>query len=717
MDTTIALFAEGTRHGGRFRLPATLTLMLSLASLRAVAADEESTPGKGLTQLPTVTVQENKEQGGGSMFKLPLAPREVPQSTSTVDQQRMQEQNLYSLDDVMQQATGVTIKPYELLTTAYYVRGFKVNSFEMDGVPALLGNTAGSPQDMAIYERVEILRGANGLMHGAGNPSATVNLVRKRPQRAFAASTTLTAGSWNRYRAELDMGGPLTSDGRVRGRVVTAFEDKDYFYRVADQRTQLIYGIGEVDLTPDTLLTVGAQYQKIDSIPNMAGVPMAKNGSSLGLSRKTFLDTAWGQFDWDTKRVFGSVEQQLAGGWRAKLSTEYQSADSQMRYAGSFGAIDPTTGNGGRLNSAAYRFESSQKSVDMSLGGPFKLLGRTHELLAGATYGRTETEQFTATPNPPLNVPVNVYRWDPYSVPVPRFGPYTSPGNTTTTQKGLYGMGRFKLGDPVTLVVGGRSNWWSQQAAGRRFNPGQKWTPYGGLIWDFAPDWSWYSSYAQVYQPQTLLAWSGEPLQPVKGKSYETGVKGDLAGGRMNVSIAMFRIDLENNPQADPEHPGVGPGAFYINGGKVRSQGLEVETTGRITPAWSVTAGYTYTRTKYLRDTLAASGTAYSTFTPKHMLRLWTNYQLPWMDRRWSVGSGIQLQSEYLVNSGSIQMRQGGYALASLRIGYRVDKDWAASLNVNNLFDRTYYQSLSNPNWSNRYGEPRSIMVSLRGNF
>ncbi|MFS7066555.1 TonB-dependent receptor plug domain-containing protein, partial [Escherichia coli] len=91
--------------------------------------------------------------GVTTLGKVPLKPRELPQSASVIDHERLEQQNLFSLDEAMQQATGVTVQPFQLLTTAYYVRGFKVDSFELDGVPALLGNTASSPQDMAIYER------------------------------------------------------------------------------------------------------------------------------------------------------------------------------------------------------------------------------------------------------------------------------------------------------------------------------------------------------------------------------------------------------------------------------------------------------------------------------------------------------------------------------------------------------------------------------------
>lgn len=700
--------------------PLCLGLLLALSPLAAAVADARK---DGETELPDMVISgestsATQPPGVTTLGKVPLKPRELPQSASVIDHERLEQQNLFSLDEAMQQATGVTVQPFQLLTTAYYVRGFKVDSFELDGVPALLGNTASSPQDMAIYERVEILRGSNGLLHGTGNPAATVNLVRKRPQREFAASTTLSAGRWDRYRAEVDVGGPLSASGNVRGRAVAAYEDRDYFYDVADQGTRLLYGVTEFDLSPDTLLTVGAQYRRIDSITNMAGVPMAKDGSNLGLSRDTYLDVDWDRFKWDTYRAFGSLEQQLGGGWKGKVSAEYQEADSRLRYAGSFGAIDPQTGDGGQLMGAAYKFKSIQRSLDANLNGPVRLFGLTHELLGGVTYAQGETRQDTARFLNLPNTPVNVYRWDPHGVPRPQIGQYTSPGTTTTTQKGLYALGRIKLAEPLTLVVGGRESWWDQDTPATRFKPGRQFTPYGGLIWDFARDWSWYVSYAEVYQPQAdRQTWNSEPLSPVEGKTYETGIKGELADGRLNLSLAAFRIDLENNPQEDPDHPGPPNNPFYISGGKVRSQGFELEGTGYLTPYWSLSAGYTYTSTEYLKDSQNDSGTRYSTFTPRHLLRLWSNYDLPWQDRRWSVGGGLQAQSDYSVDYRGVSMRQGGYALVNMRLGYKIDEHWTAAVNVNNLFDRTYYQSLSNPNWNNRYGEPRSFNVSLRGAF
>jgi outer membrane receptor for ferric coprogen and ferric-rhodotorulic acid len=149
----------------------------------------------------------------------------------------------------------------------------------------------------------------------------------------------------------------------------------------------------------------------------------------------------------------------------------------------------------------------------------------------------------------------------------------------------------------------------------------------------------------------------------------------------------------------------------------VRSQGFEFEANGRITPWWSVWASYTYDTMSYA-DNLANAGSSFAPLlNPRHLFRLWTNYDLPWQERRWSVGGGVQVQSNYSAQAGSVTMSQGGYALASLRLGYRYDKHWSAAVNVNNLFDRKYYLSLSNPGWNNRYGEPRNVMLTVRGQF
>lgn len=703
--------AAATRRGA---------LLYALCGTGALAQDA---PAKTDVKEDTLTVTASAAArddyvapGVTTLGKISLKPREVAQSVSVIDRQQMEQQNLTSLDAVMTRATGVTSAPFVLLTTAWYARGFKIDSFELDGVPTLLGNTASSPQDMAVYERVEILRGSNGLLHGLGNPAATVNMVRKHGLAQNRAQFTASAGSWNQYRGEADVGGPLNASGSVRGRAVMAWEDRDYFYRVSDQKTRLLYATVDADLMPDTLLRVGAQYQTIDSVTNMAGVPMGKDGSDLHLPRSTYLDVDWDRFKWDTTRLFAAVEHRLNDDWQAKLSGDYLHAKSRLLYAGAWGNVEPATGDGAALMGGAYRFRNQQLGLDASLNGKFDAWGLRHELIVGASYTHAEEEQFNAPFDPAFQVPVNVYRWDPHGVPKPAIGSYSSPGSTKTVQRGVYGMGRIKLAGPLTLVAGARESWWQLRSPSDTLEENVRLTPYSGLIWDFAKDWSWYASYATVFQPQSGKTWSGQMLKPVEGRTLESGVKASLMNGALNLSAAAFRIDLENNPQVDPDHPGGGFDTWYISGGKARSEGFELEGRGYLTPWWDVTLGYTYTDTRYIRDA-GNQGRAYNSLTPRHMLRLWGDYDLPWDQRKWSIGGGIQAQSAFSSANGAATLRQGGYALVNVRLGYLIDETWSAALNVNNLFDRRYYTGLFSPQWNNRYGEPRNLMFTVKAEF
>ena len=695
------------------RRPSCAPAGLSALLLISPAAFAQANPE--VSQLPGIVVSAQRDNAP-TLMKGAQSLKETPQSVTIITRERMDQQNLQSLDEVLQHAPGITVQPYQLLTTGYYARGFKIDSFQQDGVPIQMGQMASPPQDMGIYERVEILRGANGLMQGAGNPAATVNLVPKRAPREFLAQGELSAGSWNRYRGLVDVGGPVNESGSLRARIVASHEDREFFYDVAGQKSSNFYGTADLDLGPDTVLTLGLQHQRIRSTTTMAGVPFYRDGTDIGLPRSTYLDVDWDRFDWDTTRVFGGIEHNFSNEWTARLNLSHQKGDSALKYAGANGAVDPLTGTGPRLTGGAYKFENSQSSADGYLTGPFTLLGRRHEATVGMNYQRTSLEQFSGNFLTPVNQPVNIWDWNPGSIPEPAVGPYVSRGPTTTTQSGLYAVGRFSLADPLKLVAGLRLSQWKQEGAGISSKVSNEWTPYGGLLLDITSQWSVYASYAQVFQPQTQTTWDGQALDPVKGANLEVGIKGELLDGRINSSLAFFNIRQRNRAQVDPAYPCAGMSCFYVSGGEVESQGVEAEISGQPLPGLDLSLAYTYNTTKYLKDA-QSQGQPFASFTPKHIARLWANYTFPWDNGRLSAGLGVQAQSAYTVQSGGLTLRQGGYALVNSRLGYRISRNLSAALHVNNLFDRRYYQSLSGPQWNNRYGEPRNVMLTLRAEY
>ncbi|BAV63936.1 TonB-dependent siderophore receptor [Sphingobium cloacae] len=655
--------------------------------------------------------------------KTVLNPRDIPQSVSVVTRQRIEDQNLFTLSDAMAQATGVSISTNGTQRNSYTVRGFEVGILQIDGLPTRLDTDTLLSADLSMYDRVEVLRGPNGLLQGTGDPSASVNLVRKRPTSELAISGAVSAGSWNNYRAELDVGGPLDKAGRLRVRVVGSFQDNDYFYDVAHQRRWLVYGIAEYDLTDTTKITAGYNYMGSRSTPTLNGLPRATTGADLNFSRSTFLDSALNRFRFNDQEAFAEISQSI-GRWNAKAVFRRATGHNNLYSVGVFGAANPVTGLGPRLNYLSNPdYRDKQTGIDAFLTGPLRLFGRDHTILIGGTArirknGFSYENMSPVTPPPP----VNVFNFDPYAVPEYKFnGVYSFRVHGTDKEAGIYATARLSISDSLTVILGSRLSWWENQAlydqpALLYFPPeiskkNAIFTPYGGLVFKVDPDTSLYASYADIFQPQSATDYTGGILPPVVGKNYELGIKRGLFEDRLNVSFALFQIEQTNRAITDPDHED-----FSVAQGKVRSRGFEAEATGDLAHDWKVSAGYTYTETKYIRDP-DAQGQVFNSTTPKHLFKVWTDYTLPSNLKAWSVGAGVQFQTRFYVDDGAFRLVQGSYALANARIAYQISPNLSASVNVNNIFDKRYYTTLTGIRRGNYYGEPRSFMISLRGKY
>lgn len=230
----------------------------------------------GAVSLPSVTVTANQlgeiTEGSGTYTpgaiatatRLVLTPRETPQSISVITRDEMDDFQLTNIDKVMEHTPGISILTYDSERTVYYARGFAINNFQYDGIPMErnAGYSAGNTlSDMATYDRVEVLKGATGLLTGSGDPGATINLIRKKPTRDFQGHISLGAGSWSSYRTEIDLSGPLNSEGTVRGRAIASYQDQESHMDDYRRKTPVFFGSIEADITPSTLLTVGADYQ------------------------------------------------------------------------------------------------------------------------------------------------------------------------------------------------------------------------------------------------------------------------------------------------------------------------------------------------------------------------------------------------------------------------------------------------------------------------
>jgi outer membrane receptor for ferric coprogen and ferric-rhodotorulic acid len=649
--------------------------------------------------------------------KLPLSIRETPQSVSVITRQRIDDQGMNDLNDVVKYAPGITLRKFGSDRQQFLARGFTIDNLMYDGLPTIVSNftlDTISGADLAMYDRVEVVRGATGLMTGAGSPSATLNLVRKRPTATPQVSVTTSAGSWDRYRTEVDASNKLNESGTLRGRVVTAYEKGNSFVDERDKQRQTFYGVLEADLNDSTTWTLGASKQRDDATSDWGSLPAGRNGENLHLPRSTFLSNDWAYWDRDNISVFTDLTHRFDNGWSAKLAAARIWAESDM-----FSSYMTTSGaTGFGQASGQYDTTDVQTNLDGSLSGPFQLFGREHDLMFGVS--RRE-EKFDQTGGYYGSTPINIYDFNPHSIPKPDISTRTGyESKNTATEDGVYAAARFNPIDPLHIIVGSRISWYDYK--NRSANTGdykvtQEVTPYAGVVYDLNETYSAYASYTEIFKPQNQQDVGGGILDPMTGESYEIGLKGEYLDGGLNASLALFDMTQENRAYAIPDQPATCQQqnrTCYEAAGEVRSRGIDAEVTGALTPDWQFTAAYTLVLSQYVKDRTFEKGNLFAPNQPKHLFKAATTYHLPGDLNKMRVGADVLAQSETYNRVGNGHSVQDAYAVVGLMAGYRFDEHWDARVNLNNVFDEKYWQGIPTATGSGVYGDPRNVMFSLK---
>ncbi len=726
---------EGEGRYSLIAVPQTGALELGPTSIKGAGLGE-TTENTGSYTTGAVSV-------GG---KTPKALREIPQSVSVLTRQSIEDQGISNVNQALDKLTGVTVVGGNDVDASFYSRGFQVTSIQTDGnAPAVRQQNYQSLADLAIYDHVEILRGSDGLFSGTGEPGGTLNLVRKKPLAYNQFKTTTSAGSWDNYRQELDITGPLGFDGRLRGRAVAAVEDRDYFYDTTSSEKNVFYGVLEADLTPDTLLTFGGshQWRKIDGYWD-SGLPRYNTGDDIGLPRDTSLSADWSSARYETNELFAKLEHSFNERWRGSASYSRYHQDVTQNIGQATGTLDQSTGIGSNFQHWARDYSIDQDLYDANVAGHFDAFGLEHEILFGVDHQETR-RSFDSYRLGIRNIPVRPGVSDIADIPqgaLPEL--YITFPAWNQRKTGAYSTLRLKLAEPLTLIAGARYSDYDDNITSVTPGDGMVYptggsesgviTPYGGLVYDLNDQWTVYTSYSRIFSPQTnYLDTNYQSLKPMTGDTYELGTKAELFDKRLNLSLAAYYTKRENEYMLVTAQASEGNPCCYEAAGKVVSKGFDAEISGEILTGWQIGAGYTFNLNKQLKTGTASNvGKPLSTQTPKHLFKVFTSYQLPGSWERWKVGAGATIQSRNYVSGTSsvkgdqgqiittvnpFQYEQAGYAVWNALVDYKVDDHWTLSLNGNNLFDKTYYRSVGTNAFNNWYGEPRNYMLTLRGTF
>ena len=653
---------------------------------------------------------------------LGLTLQETPQSVSIMTAQRIEDQGLRSLRDVVNNAAGISSKALDSSRDGFSGRGYDVTNYQIDGIPVHWegGSSAGETQlDMALYERVEIVRGATGLLTGAGNPSASINLVRKHADsKEFAGYVSVGASRWDTYTTTADVSAPINSSGSVRARTVLVYEDGDSYVDYAGNEKTVVYGVIDADLTDNTLLSFGISYQ--DNEPEASqwgGLPIFfSDGTRTDWSRSKTTAADWTYWATEHETYFVNLAHNFYNGWKIELNANRMVSSSEMKLLYLSGSPDPQTGLGMNASPARFDNERTQGDYGVRISGFYDLLNREHEIVFGASHSEQDFiyNRYGRTDPPAVG---NFFEWDG-SFPEPEWLEKSRFTDTTTEQIGYYLATRLSITDRFKTVLGTRVADWEKtdHLNDAEFGDTGVMVPYAGVLYDLTDNHTLYASYTEIFQPQDKQDENDVFLDPLTGINKEVGIKSSFFQDKLHTTVTYFQVEQENfgllvEDELNPQNN------YYIPIDGIESDGFELEVTGELAPGWKVSGNYThFDPTADLKD--SGDAKTVNTRFPRKLLRLFTTYQ--WTDL--TLGGGVNWEGENyteVTNPGTGETEraeQKAYTLVNLMARYQIDKNLSAQVNIDNLFDKTYYSQIGFYTQL-AYGEPRNISVNLKYEF
>ncbi|MBC9249534.1 porin [Pseudomonas alcaligenes] len=698
------------------------------AAEEAVTLDALSITGEAERDDRAVTEDSQSYTSGAARTATPLSMslRETPQSVTVVTQQRIEDQDLQTITDVVNNTTGISLNRYETNRGQINARGFELNSLMIDGVPTIYEQPWSSGEifgSLAMYDRVEVVRGANGLMTGAGDPSASLNMVRKRASsKELKGSVEVSAGTWDTYGSLGDLSFALNEEGTIRARLVGEYNEGDSWMDKNSNQRETFYGTMDVDLTPDTTLWFGVSNQdnKTDS-PMWGGLPVwYTDGSRTHWSRSKTTSAEWSKWNTTYETYFVNLDHHFANDWQLNLSYNRgeRNSDSYLLYVYTY--ADKTGTVPMATYPAMYRTKTVQDDYSVRASGPFSLFGREHEV----AFGYIQSEQdFDADTRMALTGWSGIPSLDDYNgnFPEPIWGGMTTYGYGDVTQKGAYAATRLNLTDDLKVIIGARDSNYEKVSDDVYSDPSRidvdhELTPYAGVVYDLTETLSAYASYTEIFLPQSERDISGKQLESIVGESYETGLKAEFLDGRLNASAAIFQIKQDNLAEATGEFiPGTVEQAYEAGNGAT-SKGFELEVSGELATGWNLTAGYTQF------DLENADGDDVNTLYPTKLIRTFTTYRLPGIfNDKLTVGGGVNWQDSiytYAANpaGNAEKIEQDAYALVNLMARYDISENLSAQLNANNVTDEKYFD-IFDAYGAMTYGAPRSLTASAKYRF
>ncbi|PJG65428.1 TonB-dependent siderophore receptor [Acinetobacter seifertii] len=697
-------------------------LSLSIAQLCCISSAFADTDTSSTT-LATIKIkaqqasdQTYKVDSSSSATRSEVALKDTPQSVSVVTQKVIEDIGATRLIEALDLAGGVTRANNfgGQGLTGFNLRGFTSGEFYRNGFPINRGYP--NAPDSNTIERVDVLRGPSSSLYGRGDPGGTFNLISKTPKSEQQTTLGAQLNSEGLYRTTIDTTGAVPNAENIGYRLNVIAEGGDSYRDHVESKRYGIAPVIQWQASDATKVTFEADILR-NQHPLDRGQTRYAGQKSFNSSPETYL--------WETgkynNRLYNDnnmtqlrVEHDLGNNWKLNAGVQYLNGKLHGYAVEANGIQDDGETLNRNYNYRELKWQDTDAQINLTRN--FQVLGLDHTLVTGLEYENYDYKSYIIRSDAKSNnYPINIY--DPVlGQPLPELKNITTHDRENLKTTALFVQDQVDLNERLSALLDLRfehyehdyknllpntANWNTSHNA---FIPGL------GLVYKASDDLSIYSNAAKSFKPNTGANRNGEGFDPEEGLAYELGFKWQALDNMLSIDSAIFYANKENVLTLDPVDS-----TYKVAAGKVRSQGIELNIAGQLTPAWKIIGGYAYTDAEVTKDNSLQKGTTLANI-PKNSFNLLNIYEFQDGPLQ---GLGLGINQKYIDKragqTANSTYTMKGYAVTDLVSYYQASPKLRINLDLKNLFDKVYDESAFNlyayP------GESRTVQLGMSYTF
>lgn len=650
---------------------------------------------------------------------LELSILRTPQSTDALTSKQLKDNinSDYSADKAVGNIVGISLDKSDTSKMFFHSRKTRINNIDIDGIPSSSDNDIGGLTDTAILDRIEVVRGSTGFIKGPGNPSASVNLVRKVPDVSKDFTRFgLSAGSWNFKRADLDASYALNEARSIKARLNVASQKGGSFLDRYKADKNLVYGVVDFNIGDSSLLRVGADYIANNSRSVMWGTKSYEYGNGERTNYPINYNHApdWAKIKGNVSSKFLKFSHIFSNDF--ELDLNYHRQDLKQNWTRF--AVDAEPMKSGYFTEAQSINTDTKRVIDIfsaKLSGDFKIAKVENKFSTTVDYRINNLKRDLFYPATSLSnndyFPFSGRFFEgKFNDPKPDFK-FVGKDSVKTEQTSISFIDNIDFSDKFSALIGLRFTKYKDKSisTGRSFYSNytvdkNNISKFFGLSYEYLEGHSSYISMTDIFTPQEEVDINRKTLTPIVGTTYEIGFKSQFFNDSLNTNLAIFEIRRDIDSQYAGDFP---DGTSYyeiVDGNKIK--GFEISAYGKINDKLNIYTGYAYSKARNKDKEVIA------TRIPDKTFKLGFDYEVM---TKLNLGANVNWQSTTYNIYGGKKYYVDSYALVDLHAIYKISPKFKIQANINNALDKKYLSG----NWGYVYtdGEPRNFMFRTEYQF